>query len=324
METQTNILQTAKKAIQNEGNAILALQKHLSNDFVQAVQLILNTSGRLVVTGVGKSAIVAQKIVATLNSTGTPALFMHAADAIHGDLGMLQKYEHVLCLSQSGNTDEIKSLIPLLKNSNRKIIALTGNPKSFLATHADLTLLSTIESEACPLNLAPTTSTTAQMVIGDALAICLLEARQFSTQDFASLHPGGMLGKKLLLTVKDIAQKNPKPSVYTNDPMRKVVVEMTSNRLGATAVLDPDDQTLVGIITDGDLRRLLEQNDSIQTLVAQQMMTQNPKTIDENQLATHAVHLMQQHNISQLIATNANSEFVGFVHLHDLIAEGVV
>ncbi len=311
----------AKSTLNIEADAIRNLQKYIDDDFVTCVKLIYESKGRVVITGIGKSAIIAQKIVATLNSTGTPSIFMHAADAIHGDLGTIQKHDVIICISKSGNTPEIKVLTPLLKAGGNTLIALVGNIDSELATQADYILNCTVEKEACPNNLAPTSSTTAQLALGDALAVCLLEYRGFSKKDFAKFHPGGALGKKLYLKVSDIAAHNQKPQVQPNDSLKSVILEISSKRLGATAVVDKDN--LVGIITDGDLRRMLEKTESISKLKASDVMNKTPKNIEEAELAVNAMQLLEQHNISQLVVTKKGKYF-GFIHLHDLLREGIL
>ena len=275
----------------------------------------------MVITGIGKSAIIAQKIVATFNSTGTPSIFMHAADAIHGDLGTLQQDDIVICISKSGNTPEIKVLAPLLKIGGNKLIALVGNIDSYLAKQADYILNSTVDKEACPFNLAPTSSTTAQLAMGDALAVCLLDYRGFSSKDFAKYHPGGTLGKKLYLKVSDISSYNQKPQVSPTDSIQSVIMEISSKRLGATAFID--NMELVGVITDGDLRRMLEKGNSINDLNASQIMNKTPKKIEAEELAINAMVIIEQNNITQLIVTE-NGKYHGFVHLHDLIKEGIL
>ena len=275
------------------------------------------------VTGVGKSAHIAAKIVATLNSTGTPALFMHAADAIHGDLGMIQPEDFVVAISKSGDTPEIKVLVPLLRRKGVLLAALVCNASSYLATQADYVLHAPVDREACPHNLAPTTSTTAALALGDALAVCLLEARQFSSADFARLHPGGTLGKKLYLKVGDLSRQNEKPRVTLEAPLKEIILEISGKRLGATAVLDPDDDTLLGIITDGDLRRMLTNFARLDDVRARDIMTPKPVTVDLDDFAVEALTRMQQRNITQLIVTE-HGGFSGFIHLHDLLREGLV
>lgn len=316
------IKNTAINTINIEAKAITSLTKSINEDFVNAVKIIATSKGRLIVTGIGKSAIVGQKIVATLNSTGTPSIFMHAADAIHGDLGMIQDNDVVLCLSKSGETAEIKVLIPLIKNLGNSIVAIVSNENSYLAQQANFVLHTPIEQEADPNNLAPTTSTTAQMVIGDALATSLLAVKGFTPKDFAKFHPGGTLGKQMYLRISDLYPKNEQPKVYLNTALRPIILEISSKRLGMTAVLD-DKNRLVGIITDGDLRRMLTQEKAVAHLVASDIMTKNPKTIDRDSLAVNALELMRSTSITQLIVVD-DSEYVGVIHLHDLIREGLV
>lgn len=322
MVNSSDIKQLAIDTILLEANSIKNLANDIDETFVEVVDLIYNGAGRVIVTGIGKSAIVAGKIVATLNSTGTPAIFMHAADAIHGDLGIIQPEDVIICLSKSGNTAEIKVLVPLIKHMGNKLIAIVSNTDSLLAQQADYVIKAFVEKEACPNNLAPTTSTTAQMVIGDALAICLLKRRGFSSEDFARFHPGGSLGKKLYLRVGDFYLENRLPAVRLHDPLRKVIVEISSKRLGATAVID-EKGLLAGIITDGDLRRMLEKNVSIEKLTAGEIMSKNPKTIERNALAIDAFNTMKQNNITQLLIMDGQ-EYVGIIHLHDILKEGVV
>ncbi len=315
------IIELAKSTLTIEADSIRNLLGYINDDFVACVQLIYKSRGRVVVTGIGKSAIIAQKIVSTFNSTGTPAIFMHAADAIHGDLGTLQQDDIVICISKSGNTPEIKVLAPLLKTGGNKLIALVGNVESYLAKQSDYILNSTVEKEACPNNLAPTSSTTAQLAMGDALAVCLLDYRGFSPKDFAKYHPGGALGKKLYLKVSDISIQNQTPQVKPDDSIKSVILEISSKRLGATAVVD--NNKLVGVITDGDLRRMLEKSDSIADLKASDIMNKTPKKIDADELAINAMLLLEQNNITQLIVTT-NGKYHGFVHLHDLLKEGII
>ncbi len=317
-----NIKNTAKEVLINEAKAVEKLADYLNGDFESCVEEILCCQGRVVITGIGKSAIVASKIVATLNSTGTPALFMHAADAIHGDLGMVQENDIVICISKSGNTAEVKVLVPLLKRTGVKLIALVSNVDSFLAQHADFVLNATIDIEACPNNLAPTTSTTAHMALGDALAVCLLESRGFSNEDFARYHPGGSLGKKLYLKVNDIYPGNQLPLVKDDASVKEVIMEISGKRLGATAVVNAE-KKLIGIITDGDLRRMLEKSTEIGNMSARDIMTQNPVTIQEDDYAVKALNIMQQKNITQLIVAG-REQVIGFVHLHDILKEGIV
>lgn len=321
MNNTKAILDLAKKTIQIESEAIRNLSAFLNDEFANAVSCIIASKGRVIITGVGKSAIIAAKIVATLNSTGTPAIFMHAADAIHGDLGTIQKDDVVLCISKSGSTPEIKMLIPLIKRGKNKLIAMTGNTDSFLAQQSDFVLNTYIEKEACPNNLAPTTSTTAQLVLGDALAICLLELKGFSSKDFAKYHPGGALGKRLYLRVGDIAVNNQKPQVEANADIKNVIVEISAKMLGVTAVIENGE--IVGVITDGDIRRMLNTYDSINGLTAKNIMSENPKTIEVGVLAIKALEMMQDKSISQLLAVEGKN-YKGVVHLHNLINEGIL
>lgn len=317
-----NIKLIASTVLLNEAEAIKKLVEYLDDEFEGAVMAILENKGRVVVTGIGKSAIIANKIVATFNSTGTPAMFMHAADAIHGDLGMIQKEDIVICLSKSGNTPEIKVLVPLLKRTGAKLIALVSNRESYLAKEADFILDATIDIEACPHNLAPTTSTTAALALGDALAVCLLEARNFTSRDFAKYHPGGALGKKLYLKVRDICSNNALPIVKEEANIKEIIIEISGKRLGATAVLN-DKEELTGVITDGDLRRMLNKYEDTSKIIAKDIMTQSPKTIDLDEYAVNALNLMQNMNITQLIAVK-NNKVAGFVHIHDLLKEGLI
>ncbi|WP_291908453.1 KpsF/GutQ family sugar-phosphate isomerase [Chitinophaga sp. CB10] len=317
-----DIGQVAKRTIAVEASAINDLQQFIDADFEKVVELIANCTGRLVVTGIGKSAIIGQKIVATLNSTGTPALFMHAADAIHGDLGMIRQEDIVLCISKSGTSAEIKVLVPLVKNFGNVLIAMVGNTSSFLATEADYVLNTTVAQEACPNNLAPTTSTTAQLVMGDALAVCLIEWHGFTASDFAKFHPGGALGKKLYLKVQDLCKLHEAPKVLLTSSLRDVIVEISSKMLGVTAVLDNDGK-LCGIITDGDLRRMLEKNVHTEAVTAQDIMSRNPKTIQQDELAINALEMMRNHDITQLLAMDGD-RYCGIIHLHDLIREGII
>ena len=321
MNNSTAILKLAKKTIGIESKAIGNLANLLNDDFAKTVECILNSKGRVVITGIGKSAIIATKIVATLNSTGTPAIFMHAGDAIHGDLGTIQEDDVVICISKSGSTPEIKMLVPLIKRGNNVLIGLTGNVESFLAQQADFVLNTYVEKEACPNNLAPTTSTSAQLVMGDALAICLLELKGFSSKDFAKYHPGGALGKRLYLTVDDIVQNNMKPQVDLDTDVRKVIVEISEKMLGVSAVIE--NNKIVGVVTDGDIRRMLNKYENINGLTAKDIMTSNPKTIEVDKLAIVALESMQDKGISQLLAVS-NGKYKGVVHLHNLINEGIL
>lgn len=322
MKDANAILSTAKETILLESNAIANLANLLNSSFTDAVNFIFNSKGRVIVTGIGKSANIATKMVATFNSTGTPAVFMHAADAIHGDLGNVQDNDVVICISKSGNTPEIKVLVPLIKNSNNKIIAITGNPDSFLGKNADFLLNSFVDKEACPNNLAPTTSTTAQLVLGDALAVCLLELRGFTSSDFAKYHPGGALGKRLYLRVSDLVKNNELPKVKSTDKVTQVIVEISEKRLGVTAVVDDNDK-ITGIITDGDIRRMLSKTTKIDELTATDIMSTTPKTIDVDAMAVEALDTLENNNITQILVTNENNNYVGVVHLHDLIKEGI-
>ena len=317
-----NIIAIAKKTIEVEARSIKQLSDLINNDFEKAVEIIIQCKGRLVVSGIGKSAIIAQKIVATLNSTGSPSIFLHAADAIHGDIGMVQQQDVVMIISKSGDSPEIKVLVPLIKNFKNPIIAMSGNVHSYLAKCADIFLNTTVPEEACPNNLAPTSSTTAQMVMGDALAICLMEIKGFDTDDFAKLHPGGTLGKKLYLRVADLFINNEKPSVKSESTLKEVILEITKKRLGATVITD-DNEKILGIITDGDLRRMLEKDITRIEVEAKDIMTRKPKTIESSELAVDALDVMRKKNITQLIVTE-NNKYAGILHLHDLVREGII
>lgn len=319
---KNSIIATAKKTIDLEARSISNLSALLDHNFEKAISLINNCPGRLVVSGIGKSAIIAQKIVATLNSTGTPSVFLHAADAIHGDIGMVQLSDIVMIISKSGESPEIKVLIPLIKNFKNPIIALCGNMDSYLAKSADVILNTTVTEEACPNNLAPTSSTTAQLVMGDAIAICLMEVKGFSTVDFAKFHPGGTLGKKLYLRVADLIVNNEKPVVTEESLLREVIIEITKKRLGATVILDKA-KNISGIITDGDIRRMLETNLSTTEVTAKDIMTLHPKTIESSELAVTALDVMRKNNITQLIVID-NNAYTGILHLHDLLREGII
>lgn len=322
MKLAKNIKQIAINALLNEAEAIKNLTRYIDDKFEECVKEIYNLQGRVVITGVGKSAIIANKIVATLNSTGTPSLFMHAADAIHGDLGMIQKNDLIICISKSGNTSEIKVLVPIIKRTGCKLVALVSNTNSYLAKQADYVLNATIGDEACPNNLAPTTSTTAHLALGDALAISLVEMRNFSSDDFARYHPGGALGKKLYLKVEDIYPNNELPIVKEGTAIKEAIVEISSKRLGATAVTD-ENLYLKGIVTDGDIRRMLETYKDFSTLKAEEIMTEKPKTVQKGDFAVKALNIMQQNNITQLVVLH-EEKVVGFIHLHDLLKEGLV
>ena len=322
MISNNKIIASAIRTIKLETDSIEKLKDFINDDFVDAVNRIAASNGRLVVSGIGKSAIIAQKIVATFNSTGTPAIFMHAADAIHGDLGMVQQDDVIIIVSKSGDSPEIKVLVTLIKNFGNLLIAIVGNTTSFLAKQCDLVLNTTVDQEACPNNLAPTTSTTAQMVMGDALAICLMEIKGFGTSDFAKFHPGGMLGKKLYLKVSDLSSQNEKPAILGTATINEVIVEMTKKRLGTTVVLN-DEHAIVGIITDGDLRRMLEKTTDFSLLRAKDIMSENPKTIGGDVLVVDALEIMKTKNISQLIVVEDNI-YAGIIHVHDLIREGIL
>jgi len=321
LKKTNTILKTAKETILTESNAIANLTKLIDDNFEDAIKFIFNSKGRVIVTGIGKSANIATKIVATLNSTGTPAIFMHAADAIHGDLGNVQKNDVVICISKSGNTPEIKVLVPFIRNYGNKIVAITGNIDSYLGKNADFTLNAFVEKEACPNNLAPTTSTTAQLVLGDAIAICLLNLRGFTGQDFAKYHPGGALGKRLYLRVSDLVKNNLVPKVETTDSIAKVIVEISEKRVGVTAVMESDE--LVGIITDGDIRRMLSKTPEITAIKASDIMGTKPKKIAFDAMAIDALNTMETNNISQILVVNDKKKYVGVIHIHDLIKEGI-
>jgi len=321
LNSKKAILSYAKNTIIDESVAISKIADLLDHSFADAVELIFNSRGRVIITGIGKSAIIANKIVATLNSTGTPSVFMHAADAIHGDLGLVLKDDVVICISKSGNTPEIKVLIPLLKKTKNPLIAITGNMNSMLAEQANFVFNSYVEKEACPNNLAPTTSTTAQLVMGDALAVSLLKIRGFSSNDFAKYHPGGALGKKLYLSVKDLLILNEKPTVSLKSGINEVIIEISEKRLGVTAVTE--NSRIVGIITDGDLRRMLANTEDFSKLFAEDIMSKSPKTININAMAIEAMELMESNKISQLLVED-NEQYAGVIHLHDLIKEGII
>ncbi|WP_170108552.1 KpsF/GutQ family sugar-phosphate isomerase [Flavobacterium kingsejongi] len=321
MTNYENLIATAKKTILEESHAIAKLADLVTDDFAKAVTIIFESKGRLVVTGIGKSAIIAQKIVATLNSTGTPSLFLHASEAIHGDLGMVQPGDTVICISKSGNSPEIKVLVPLLKRFGNPLIAITGNTASFLGKESDYVLNAYVEKEACPLNLAPTNSTTAQLVIGDAIAVCLMELRDFKSEDFAKYHPGGALGKKLLLRVKDMLDLSHKPEVLPSSSIKSAIFEISEKRLGVTAVVDNNE--VVGIITDGDIRRMLNERDSFSDLTARDIMTKNPKTIQSDAMVVDALNILENFAITQLVVLE-NNQYIGVLHLHDILKEGIV
>ena len=326
MKKNGTIIELVSQIIDNEANAIIGLKHQIDDDFQKTVELILESQGNLVFSGIGKSAIIAQKIVATMNSTGTTAVFMHAADAIHGDLGIVREKDIVVILSKSGETPEIKVLVPLIKLRGNKIVAMVGNRQSYLASQADFILDVSVSEEAIPDSLAPTSSTTAQLVMGDALALILMRCRGFSTSDFAKFHPGGALGKQLYLRVKDLYMRNERPEVGPDDNLTQVIIEMTHKRLGATVVTSRDasgnDAAIVGIITDGDLRRMLMDTPDIEHVKASQIMTSNPKTIDEDALVVDALHKMRQNSITQLPVVH-DGKYLGIIHLHDILKEGI-
>jgi arabinose-5-phosphate isomerase len=319
--TKENIIESAKKTLLSESQSIAKLTDFIDNSFVEAVEIIYNTKGRLIVTGIGKSAIIAQKIVATMNSTGTPSMFLHASEAIHGDLGMVQDGDVVICISKSGNSPEIKVLVPLLKRFGNKLIGITGNVTSFLGKESDITLNTYVESEACPNNLAPTNSTTAQLVMGDAMAVALMEMKNFKAEDFAKYHPGGALGKKLLLQVQDMLDTSRKPFVSPDSSIKNVIVEISEKRLGVAAVIEND--KVVGIITDGDIRRMLNKTETITGLTAKDIMTVNPKTIKTSDMVVNALNILEDFSITQLVVVD-NDEYKGVIHLHDILKEGIV
>ena len=316
------IITSALKTLQLEADSILELIPYAGDSLVTAVEMLAACKGRVVISGIGKSAIVAQKIVATMNSTGTPALFMHAADAIHGDLGMIQQDDIVIVISKSGDSPEIKVLAPLVKNFGNKLIGMVGNMQSYLAAHADVVINTTVSQEACPNNLAPTTSTTAQMVMGDVLAICLIEVKDFKTVDFARFHPGGALGKRMYLKCGDLIKLHEKPFVSEDESIKNVIVEISKKRLGAAVILNKDEKP-IGIVTDGDVRRMFEKYDNFINLKAKDIMSINPKMIQKNLLAVEALEIMKVFNITQMVVMN-DKEYVGILHLHDLIKEGII
>ena len=321
MDTKENIVILAKKTLLSESESIAKLIDFIDFNFAEATQILFHSKGRLIVTGIGKSAIIAQKMVATFNSTGTPSLFLHASEAIHGDLGMLQADDVVICISKSGNSPEIKILVPLLKRFGNQLIAITGNMTSFLAKESHYVLNTTVDAESCPNNLAPTNSTTAQLVMGDALAVCLMELRGFTSADFAKYHPGGSLGKKLLLSVKDMLENSMKPMVAPDASIKKVIFEISEKRLGVTAVVE--NKKVVGIITDGDIRRMLNENDTFTHLTAKDIMSKNPKTIQSTTMVADALNILEDFAITQLIVVD-NGEYKGVLHLHDILKEGIV
>lgn len=321
IKSQKEIRDIAISTIENEIAAVTGLKSSVNDDFVSSVERIIKSSGRLVITGIGKSANIAQKIVSTLNSTGTPAIFMHAADAVHGDLGIILEDDIIICLSKSGETPEIKVLVPLLKNRKNLLIAMVGNTQSYLAKQADHVLDTTVEKEACPNNLAPTASTTAQLVMGDALAMALLSCRGFSAEDFARFHPGGSLGKRMYMKVSDLFVSNEKPMVGPDDDLKTIIVEISSKRLGATAVVEGEE--LLGIITDGDLRRMLEERSDTAGLKASDIMTSGPSSINDDELVVNALEMMRKKKITQLPVLK-DGHYVGVIHMHDIVKEGII
>ena len=321
MISSEKIIASAKKTILSESNSIAKLSDFVDDTFAEAVAEIFNSTGRLVVTGIGKSAIIAQKLVASFNSTGTASLFLHASEAIHGDLGMIQDHDVIICISKSGNSPEIKVLVPLLKRFGNKLIAITGNMTSFLAKEAHFTLNTFVESESCPNDLAPTNSTTAQLVMGDAIVVCLMELRNFTSTDFAKYHPGGALGKSLLLRVGDMLDSTRKPSVRSNASIKEVIVEISEKRLGVTVVIEND--KIVGIITDGDIRRMLNKTETIAGVFAKDIMTASAKTIHSADLVRDAMNIMEQFSITQLVVSD-EGVYKGILHLHDILKEGIV
>ncbi len=321
MNLSKTITAIAKKTIATESKAITKLLDYIDEDFVKSVETIFQSKGRLIVTGIGKSAIIAQKIVATMNSTGTPSMFLHASEAIHGDLGMVQPNDVLICISKSGNSPEIKVLVPIIQRFGNRLIAMTGNMTSFLAKGAHFVLNTTVEEEACPLNLAPTSSTTAQLVMGDSLAVCLMELRNFKSEDFAKYHPGGALGKKLLLRVKDMLEHSLKPMVNPDTSVKQAIFEISEKRLGVTAVIE--NEKVIGIITDGDIRRMLNERDSITGLTARDIMTKNPKTVKSSDMVVDALNILEDFSITQLVVLEGD-EYKGILHLHDILKEGIV
>lgn len=322
MKTPDEIKHIAIQVIEDEKKAIDQLAGNIDDAFAKAVETLFLTNGRVIITGIGKSANIATKIVSTFNSTGTPAIFMHAADAIHGDLGMVQKDDVVICISKSGNTPEIKVLTPLIKNFGNTLIAIVGNTESFLASQADIVLNATVDHEACPNNLAPTSSTTAQLVMGDAIAVALMECRNFSARDFARFHPGGVLGKRLYMRVCDLCQHNERPAVRPDASLRDTVLEMTSKMLGCTVVMDND--KILGIVCDGDLRRMMKKHKNLDNLTADDIMSPNPKTIPANEYAIKALNIMRANSITQLIVVDDEGKYISVLHIHDILREGII
>mgnify|MGYP003291631906 CR=1 FL=1 len=317
-----NLKDLAVSVIDKEARAVEKLKPYVDDEFVAVLNLIYNSRGRLIITGIGKSAIIGNKIVATLNSTGTPSIFMHAADAIHGDLGNIQPDDVVMCISKSGNTPEIKVLVPLIKRMGNKLVAMVSNVDSYLGQHSDYVVRATVEEEACPNNLAPTSSTTTQLVMGDAIAVCLLKTRGFSAEDFAKYHPGGSLGKKLYLRVEDVFDKEVRPYVFPDESIQNTIINISQNRLGATVVLDNAD-TLLGIITDGDVRRMVEKGKPMDTLTAKDIMSRNPKVIEKGELAINAFSIMEKNKITSVVVLDGG-RYAGLIHIHDVLREGIV
>ncbi|MBQ5828518.1 MAG: KpsF/GutQ family sugar-phosphate isomerase [Bacteroidales bacterium] len=317
-----NLKDLAVSVIDKEARAVEKLKPYVDDEFVAVLNLIYNSRGRLIITGIGKSAIIGNKIVATLNSTGTPSIFMHAADAIHGDLGNIQPDDVVMCISKSGNTPEIKVLVPLIKRMGNKLVAMVSNVDSYLGQHSDYVVRATVEEEACPNNLAPTSSTTTQLVMGDAIAVCLLKMRGFSAEDFAKYHPGGSLGKKLYLRVEDVFDKEVRPYVFPDESIQNTIINISQNRLGATVVLDNAD-TLLGIITDGDVRRMVEKGKPMDTLTAKDIMSRNPKVIEKGELAINAFSIMEKNKITSVVVLDGG-RYAGLIHIHDVLREGIV
>jgi arabinose-5-phosphate isomerase len=321
-KVQMNLKDLAVSVIDKEARAVEKLKPYVDDEFVAVLNLIYNSRGRLIITGIGKSAIIGNKIVATLNSTGTPSIFMHAADAIHGDLGNIQPDDVVMCISKSGNTPEIKVLVPLIKRMGNKLVAMVSNVDSYLGQHSDHVVRATVEEEACPNNLAPTSSTTTQLVMGDAIAVCLLKMRGFSAEDFAKYHPGGSLGKKLYLRVEDVFDKELRPYVVPDESIQNTIINISQNRLGATVVLDKDD-ALMGIITDGDVRRMVENGKPMDTLTAKDIMSRNPKVIEKGELAINAFSIMEKNKITSVVVLDGG-RYAGLIHIHDVLREGIV
>ncbi|MCP1995989.1 SIS domain-containing protein [Flavobacterium sp. HSC-61S13] len=321
MDKKIDILQSAKDTLLSESQSIANLTNYINDDFKNAVEAIFNCKGRVVVTGIGKSALIGTKIVATFNSTGTPSLFLHAAEAVHGDLGVIQPQDCIICISNSGNSPEIKALIPYLLRFGNTLIGITANPDSFLGKQSHFVLRATVDREACPNNLAPMNSTTAQLVLGDALAVCLMQLRDFKPEDFAVYHPGGALGKKLLMLVKDLLGKHEKPQVSPSSNIKDVIVEISEKRLGVTAVVE--NEKIVGIITDGDLRRMLQTQNDLSNIQAKDIMSRNPRTIDTQERVEKALSMLEDYAITQLLVTD-QSKYVGIIHLHDILKEGIV